>query len=79
MLTPGLAELDNVVLLPHIPSVDTRGRMASMAAEDAVAFLRGRRGRHSVNPEVYESHAYKQRTTRSVEGREPRGLSTPAP
>jgi glyoxylate reductase len=62
-MAPGLAELETVVLLPHIASasVDTRGRMASMAAENAVAFLRGERARDPVNPEVYETDAYRRR------------------
>jgi glyoxylate reductase len=59
----GLAELDNVVLLPHIASAsaDTRGRMAQMAAENAIAFLGGRRALNPVNPEVYETAAYRRR------------------
>ncbi len=62
-MSPGLAELDNVVLLPHIASasVDTRGMMASMAAENAVAFLRGEPAHDPVNPDVYESDAYRRR------------------
>jgi len=42
-LTPGLADLENVVLLPHIGSatVETRTRMAFMAAENLLAGLRG--------------------------------------
>jgi glyoxylate reductase len=42
-LCPGLAELDNVVLLPHLGSatVETRTRMALMAAENLLAGLRG--------------------------------------
>lgn len=42
-LAPGLAELDNVVLLPHLGSgtVETRTRMAVMAAENLLAGLRG--------------------------------------
>ena len=38
-LEPGLAELPNAVLLPHIGSAsrDTRGRMAAMAAGSAVS------------------------------------------
>jgi glyoxylate reductase len=42
-LAPGLAELDNTVLLPHIGSatVETRTRMAMMAAENAIAVIRG--------------------------------------
>ncbi len=40
-LTPGLAKLDNVVLTPHIASgtLETRGKMAEMAAENIIAVL----------------------------------------
>jgi len=43
-LTSGLAELPNVVLLPHLGSAttSTRSRMAAMAAENVVAVLAGR-------------------------------------
>jgi glyoxylate reductase len=49
-----LMELDNVVLLPHIgsASVETRGMMARMAAENLLAGLRGERPPNLVNPEV---------------------------
>ncbi len=59
----GLAELDNVVLLPHIASAsaDTRGRMATMAAANAVAFLRHKKALDPVNPEVYDTEAYRRR------------------
>jgi len=52
-----LLELDNVVLLPHIgsASVETRGRMARMAAENLLAGLRGERPPNLVNPEVLEA------------------------
>ena len=42
-LCPGLADLENVVLLPHLGSatVETRTRMALMAAENLLAGLRG--------------------------------------
>ena len=42
-LSPGLADLENVVLLPHLGSatVATRTRMAVMAAENLLAGLRG--------------------------------------
>jgi glyoxylate reductase len=42
-LSPGLASLENVVLLPHVGSatVETRTRMALMAAENLLAGLRG--------------------------------------
>ncbi|KPJ56257.1 MAG: glyoxylate reductase [Planctomycetes bacterium DG_58] len=53
-LAPGLAELPNVVLTPHIGSatVETRSRMAVLAAENLIAVLEGRRPEHIVNPEV---------------------------
>ncbi len=54
-LAPGLAELPNVVVLPHIGSatIGTRTRMALMAAENLVAVLKGQRAPNCVNPEVY--------------------------
>jgi glyoxylate reductase len=53
-LAAGLAELDNVVLLPHLGSatVETRGRMAETAARNAIAAVRGEPVAHMVNPEV---------------------------
>ncbi|HLS90617.1 MAG TPA: D-glycerate dehydrogenase [Limnochordia bacterium] len=53
-LTPGLTELDNVVLAPHIASAttETRTKMAIMAAENLLAVLRNQRPKHIVNPEV---------------------------
>ncbi len=42
-LTPGLAELENVVLTPHIASAtgETRDKMAEMAANNIIAALEG--------------------------------------
>ena len=42
-LAPGLAALTNVVLLPHLGSatVETRNRMAEIAARNVVCALRG--------------------------------------
>jgi len=59
-LTPGLSELENVVLLPHIGSAtqDTREQMAVVAAKNAVAMLKGKRPYTIVNPEVLESEVY---------------------
>jgi len=55
-MKPGLAELDNVVLCAHIGSatVETRTRMAVMAAENLLAIVKGQRAPNCVNPEVYE-------------------------
>jgi glyoxylate reductase len=50
-LSDPLLSLDNVVLTPHIASasVATRSRMASVAAENALAVLRGQRPPNPVN------------------------------
>lgn len=49
--TPGLCELDNVVLLPHVGSatVETRYKMATMAVENLLAGLAGRIPPNCVN------------------------------
>jgi glyoxylate reductase len=49
-------KLDNVVLLPHIASasVETRIRIATMAAENVVAALKGKKPPNLVNKEVSE-------------------------
>jgi glyoxylate reductase len=62
-MVAGLAELENAVLVPHIASAsrDTRNKMASMCAENAIAHLEGRRAPNCVNPEVYDSQAYRKR------------------
>lgn len=56
-LSSGLADLDNVVLAPHIASAtfNTRHKMATMAAQNIVDVLKGVRPRHIVNPEVWTS------------------------
>lgn len=53
-ITAGLTELDNVTLAPHIASasVETRTKMAVMAATSLVEALQGRRPANLVNPEV---------------------------
>jgi glyoxylate reductase len=53
-LTPGLTELDNVTLAPHIASasLETRTKMAVMAATNLVEALSGHRPPNLVNPEV---------------------------
>jgi len=53
-LAPGLVELDNVVLAPHIGSASnwTRRTMAQMSAESIVQVLNGECPEHVVNPDV---------------------------
>ncbi len=50
-LSPGLAELENVVLLPHLGSatIETRTRMAEMAADNLLAGLQGRQPPNCLN------------------------------
>lgn len=53
-LEPHLVDLDNVVLAPHIgsASIETRAKMATMAAENLLLALDGGRPPCLVNPEV---------------------------
>lgn len=53
-LAPGLAGLDNAVIPPHIASatVETRTKMATMAATNLVAALKGETPPNCVNPKV---------------------------
>ena len=53
-LAPGLTELDNIVIVPHIASatIETRTKMAMMAAENIITVLSGRSAPNCVNPEV---------------------------
>lgn len=62
-MKPGLAECRNAVLVPHIGSAtgDTRGKMASMAATNALAHLGREKAPNCVNPEVYDTEAYRRR------------------
>jgi glyoxylate reductase len=57
-MAPGdpLLSLDNCLVVPHIASASraTRGKMASMAAANLLAGVRGERLPTPVNPEVYE-------------------------
>jgi glyoxylate reductase len=62
-MAEGLAELENTVLLPHLGSATrgTRDLMATKAASNALAMLRGERAPNCVNPEVYKGAAYRVR------------------
>lgn len=50
-LTPGLADLDNITLLPHVGSAtqETRAKMARLAAKNLLAGLRGERPPNCLN------------------------------
>ena len=51
---PGLLDCDHTVLLPHIGSAteETRGKMATIAAENIIARLNGETPPNCINPEV---------------------------
>ena len=53
---PALIGMSNVTMLPHIGSAtaDTRFKMASLAAENLIAFLKGQRPPNLVNPQVLD-------------------------
>jgi glyoxylate reductase len=53
-INPELLKLDNVVLTPHIgsASVETRTKMAIVAAENMLDALRGKTPTNLVNPEA---------------------------
>jgi len=53
-VAPELLELDNVVLAPHLGSatIETRSKMATMAAGNLVAMLKGEEPPNIINPEV---------------------------
>ena len=53
-LKPGLAELDNIVLAPHLGSAtnETRAKMAVMAGENIIAVFNKQKPPNCVNTEV---------------------------
>jgi glyoxylate reductase len=53
---PGLLELDNVVIIPHLGSatIETRTAMGVLAAKNAIAVLQGEQPPTPVNPDVLE-------------------------
>lgn len=56
-MAQGLAGLDNVVVLPHIGSatISSRTDMATLAARNLLAMLRGERPETCLNPELYDA------------------------
>jgi glyoxylate reductase len=52
---PELYEMNNVVLAPHIASasIETRTKMATMAAENVIAGVKGLKPPNCVNPEIF--------------------------
>jgi glyoxylate reductase len=56
---PGLLELDNAVIIPHLGSatVETRDAMGLLAVDNVVAALEGRRPPTLLNPEVWEARS----------------------
>jgi glyoxylate reductase len=54
---PGLINLPNVVLTPHLGSaaLETRERIAAIVVENVVAVIEGRRPPNLYNPEIYSS------------------------
>jgi len=56
----GLAELDNVVMLPHIASatIETRTNMGLITVKSIISFFKGEKPETCVNPEVFEKHTF---------------------
>ena len=55
LLEPGLYDLENVVLAPHLGSatIGTRTKMGNMAVENCLMACSGQRPINLVNPEIY--------------------------
>lgn len=59
VIHPGLVSREDVILAPHIASasVETRTKMAMMAAQNTVALFTGQRPPNALNPEVLDAAA----------------------
>jgi glyoxylate reductase len=57
LVEPGLINMPNVVLTPHLGSaaIDTRERVAGIVVENIIAVIEGRRPPNLYNPEIYDS------------------------
>ena len=57
LVEPGLINLANVVLTPHLGSaaLDTRERVAGILVDNAIAVIEGRRPPNLYNPEIYDT------------------------
>jgi glyoxylate reductase len=55
LVEPGLINLPNAVLTPHLGSaaLDTRERIAGIVVENIIAVIEGRRPPNIFNPEIY--------------------------
>ena len=55
LLEPGLYDLENVVVAPHLGSatIGTRTKMGNMAVENCLMACSGQRPTNLVNPEIY--------------------------
>jgi glyoxylate reductase len=64
-----LLTLDNIIIVPHIASasIQTRTKMATMAAENLIAGLRGERLPNCVNPQVYSQTSQVPETSEALD------------
>jgi glyoxylate reductase len=67
-LAPGLMECENVVLLPHLGSAsrETRDKIATMAATNALYLLKKEKAPNTINTEVYDTDAYRRRISLNI-------------
>ncbi len=65
-----LLKAPNVILTPHIASasIATRTRMSTMAAENCIATLEGHKPSNPVNPEVFDTEAFRLRRQQKAGG-----------
>ncbi len=61
-LAPGLTELENVIIVPHIGSatIETRLKMGMMAVENIIQALQGVMPKNCINPDIFDHKARKE-------------------